>query len=99
MLPRDANDLLERLAPRVGQVQRVGAPVARTVSALDQSATLQLVEQHDEPAREGPERLAQRLLAEAVGPVERPEDAGVRRLEPQRGQSVRETACRVCADL
>ena len=44
MLPRDADDLLQRLAPRVGQVQRVGAPVARPVPALDQPALFQLVE-------------------------------------------------------
>ena len=44
MLLRDADDLLQRLAPRVGQVQRVGAPVARPVSSLDQPALPQLVE-------------------------------------------------------
>jgi hypothetical protein len=81
VLPRDVSDLLERLAPRIGQVQRVRTTVARPVPALDQLALLQLVKQRDETTREGPKRLAQRLLAEAVGPVERPEDAGVRRLE------------------
>ena len=67
MLPSDANDLLQRLAPRVRQVQCVGAPVARSVPALDHPELFQLVEQRDEPAWEGAERLAQRLLAEAVG--------------------------------
>src|SRR5262245_10425213 len=89
MLEPDAPDLLERRAPRFGQVERVGASVDRAVSPLEQPAVFQLVEQQHQAAWKHAELLTQGLLTEPVVLFDDAKDAGVRRCEPQRRQALR----------
>ena len=89
--PRGRSARLAPRAPRRSSAARRSAdrpacpaPTSPLPSSSSSSATSRL--------GKGTERLTERLLAEAIGPVERPEDAGMRGLEPQRGQPVREAA-------
>ena len=90
MLTRDPPDLSQRIAPLLGQVQRIRATVGRAIPSLDEPALLELVEQRHEAAREHAEFFAERLLAEAVSLSEDPQNAHVRRFQVQRGQTLRE---------
>jgi hypothetical protein len=99
VLLRDPPDRREHLAPRRGQVQRVGPPVIGVVAPLDQAAPLELVDQIDEPTRHDAEHLRQRLLTQPRRRTDRPQHARVRRREPERRHPGRKLPRRVRPEL
>ena len=88
-----------RLEPRAGQVERIRPTIGRIVASLDQPAPLELVEQHHESAWEHAKLFAERLLAEAVGLPDHPQDARVRWREIEWRQAIRESRGGMSADL
>jgi hypothetical protein len=81
MLPGDLPDSLQHVSPFGRQVQRVRAPVGRAISPFNETAPLEIIEQHHQAAREDADFFAQGLLAQAVGLVDDPQHPRVSRLE------------------
>ena len=65
MFPRHPSDGIERFAPRVRQVQRMGAPVVEVVAAFDQPAGLELVHESNQPAGKDSQAPREGLLTDA----------------------------------
>jgi hypothetical protein len=60
----NAREFSEHLAPSLGEVQRVVAPVLRTPPTLKDSLCFEIVHQRDHAARHHPQMLRQCLLAD-----------------------------------
>src|SRR5665213_1981924 len=80
----------ELLAPGVGQMQRVDAPVPGVWAALDQPARFVRVDEADHAARGNPQPLADRLLGVALRSGEGAQQREVARFDVQRRERLRE---------
>ncbi len=82
MLARDAADGLERVPPLGGEIQGVASAIARVIATFDEPATLEVIDQHNEPTRQHAQLGAKRLLTQSLRGVDEPQDPGMRRDQP-----------------
>jgi len=78
MFARKTADGLHRIAALVGQVQRIAPAIGGVGTTFEKATSLELVDEHDEPAWQDAQVRRERLLADSPGAVHEPEDAGVR---------------------
>src|SRR5262249_10716824 len=76
---------VEQIAPVRREVELARATIVRVLSAFEQAALLEGVEEGDHPARGDLEPLADRLLGLTLGEADRAQQRELPRLEPQRG--------------
>ena len=87
------------VAPRGGEVERVGAPVDGVAAPLGEPALLEVVDERDHGAAVDPQRVAERLLGLALGGGEVAEHPEVPGVEVESGEAFGELPMRVGAQL
>ncbi len=95
----DSSDVTEPLLAVGGQVERVVTAIGRVLSALDEPVSLEFVDQRDESTRQQSQLGGHGLLRPAGIAVDRPQQAGLRRRQAERGEPFGESHRRKTAEL
>jgi hypothetical protein len=88
MFARNSSYGLQGNPPFFGEMERIAATIIRVVAPLDEPARFQLVHQGHKAAGEHAQNAGERLLCHRPAPAQDPENAGVRRGEIQRRQTL-----------
>jgi hypothetical protein len=99
MLAGNESELGERATTLVGQRDRVVAAIVRIAGARDEAATLEFVDQGDQPWRVHAERVGEATLTLAGDLPEAAEHAGLGRGELQRPDALGERSGGVGTEL